>query len=193
MPHSKVHPSEEAIPAKSMELGPSIIVTPRTLDLGQQIQEKQLEPPKVMTMASDIANGELNKITDDEEVAHGNIKIQSPVHSEHKVNVNYSYSLHSPGEAPRDITKHVVAETNAKVAEQATQQSQHKILSFSSSVNPVVLPSPEENDWRRKSVVSKDSSTGSKNKEDTLHSMIAKHRFIKLNDYSDMFVFTCKL
>ena len=162
MPHSKVHPSEEAIPVKSMELGPCIVITPRTLDLGHQIKDKQLDAPEVTNMATDIDNRDLNKITDDKEVAHENIKIQSPVHSEHKVNVK---TLHRPGEAPKDITKHVVASTNA---EQAAQPIQHKLLTFSSSVKPVVLPSPEENDWRRKSVVSKDLSEGSKNREDTL-------------------------
>ena len=162
MSHSKVHPSEEVISAKSQELGPCIVITPTTLDLGQHIQDKQLGDHEVMTMASDIDTRELNKITDDKEVAHENIKIQSPVHSEHKVNVN---TLHSPGEVPKDMTKHVVASTNDELA---PQPSQHKLLSFSSSVKPVVLPSPEEDDWRRKSVVSKDYSEGRKNREDTI-------------------------
>ena len=162
MSHSKVHPSEEVISAKSQELGPCIVITPRTLDKGHQIQDNQLDDPGVLTMALDIDNRELNKITDEKEVAHENIKIQSPVHSEHKVNVN---TLHSPGEVPKDITTHGVASTNDELA---PQPSQHKLLSFSSSVKPVVLPNPEEDDWRRKSVVSKDFSEGSKNREDTI-------------------------
>ena len=124
-------------------------------------------------------------MTDDQEECSKNIKIQLPVHSEHKVNVNYSYTLHSPGEAPRDITKHVVAETNAKVAEQATQPSQHKLLSFSSAVKPVVLPSPAEDDWRRKSIVSKDFSSGNRNKEDTL---FANKRFMEMVIHGHIYV-----
>ena len=103
---------------------------------------------------------------DDNEVVYENIKIQSPVHLED--NINVKYTLHSPGEAPRDIIKYVVPTKNVKFAEQAPQPSQHKLLSFSSFVKPVVLPIPEEEDWRRKSVVSKEFSTGSRNKEDTL-------------------------
>ena len=137
MPHSKVYPSEELISAKSLELGPCIVITPRTFDLGQKIHDKQLDDPGLMTTASDIDNRELNKITDEKEVAHENIKIQSPIHSEHKVNVN---TVHSPGEAPKDITKHVVASTNDELA---PLPCQHKLLSFSSSVKSVVLPNPE--------------------------------------------------
>jgi hypothetical protein len=166
IPQNKVHPSEEVIPAKSLELGPCILITPRTLDLGQQIQEKQLDAPEVVALYSDIDKKELNEITDDEEVAHKNIKIQSPVLPEDKVNVNYSYTLHSPNEAPSDITKHVVATKNAHVVEQVPP-SQHKLLSFSPSVKPVVLPSLDDKNWRRKSVVSKDLSTGRKNRDDT--------------------------
>ena len=167
MPHSKVHPIEEVIPAKSMEIGPCIVITPITLDLGHQMQEKQLDAPEVVAMYLDSDNREMNEITDDKEVANENIKIQSPVHSEDKVNVNYSYTLHSPCEAPRDITKHIVVTKNDKVAEQNPQPRQHKLLSFSSSVKPVVLPNPEDDNWRRKSVVSKDLSTGRMNKDDT--------------------------
>ena len=90
MAHSKVHPSEEIISAKSLELGPCIVITPTTLDLGQKIQD----------------NREFNEITDDNEVVYENIKIQSPVHLED--NINVKYTLHSPGEAPRDIIKYVV-------------------------------------------------------------------------------------
>ena len=142
MPHSKVHPSEELISAKSMELGPCILITPRTLELGHQIQDKQLDDPDVMSMYSDIDKRELQEMTDNKEVAYENIKIQSPVHSEHKVDVNY--------EAPIDFPENVVASENAKVPEQAPQPSKHKLLSFISSVKPVVMPSPEEDDWRRK-------------------------------------------
>ena len=166
MAHSKVHPSEEIISAKSLKLGPCIVITPTTLDLGQKIQDKQLVAPQVMTLYSDIDNREFNEITDDNEVVYENIKIQSPVHLED--NINVKYTLHSPGEAPRDIIKYVVPTKNVKFAEQAPQPSQHRLLSFSSSVKPVVLPIPEEEDWRRKSVVSKEFSTGRRNKEDTL-------------------------
>jgi hypothetical protein len=154
MPNSKVHPSEEIISAKCLDLGPCIVITPKTLDLGHQIQDKQFDDPEVMTLYSD------------KEEAHENIKILSPVHSEDKVNVNYSYTFHSQGEAPRDNKKYAVATKNAKDAEQFPQPIQQKLLSFNSSVKPVVLPSPEDNNWRRKSVVSKDLSTGRKNKDD---------------------------
>ena len=179
MSHSKVHPVEEVLSMKSLELGPCIVITPRTLDLGQQILDKQLEDPDVMSMYSED-NRELQQITEDQEECHENIKIQSPVHSEHKVNMNYSYTLHSPGEAPRDIAEY------PKVAEKATQPSQHKLLSFSSAVKPVVLPSPAEDDWRRKSIVSKDFSSGSRNEEYTL---CANKRFMEMVIHDHIYVF----
>ena len=96
--------------------------------------------------------------------------------------MNYSYTLHSPGEVPRDITKHGDASTN----EQASQPSQHKLLSFSSTVKPAVLPSHEEEDWRRKSVVSKDFSLVSRNKEDTL---CANRIFMEMVIHGHIYVF----
>ena len=148
IPNNKVHPAEEAISQKSLDLGPCIVITPRTLGFGEKDQHKHFSSPGYKTY--------LENDVDQEDP----VQTQSPVHSEHKVNVNYSYTLHSPPEA---VSKEIIKFSGASKKESskdAFHPHERRILSFSSNTRPVVLPNFEDKDWRRKSVVSKDFSTG---------------------------------
>jgi hypothetical protein len=163
IPHSQVHPSGEVLAHKNLDLGPCIVISPRTLDLGQKNEEnKPGIHPEAMTVYgpnSEIQEESTDMTKDTESVIKEKLKTDSPIHAEHKVNVNYSYTLHSPCEAQGDITS---AAENIKADAKAPHSGHHKSFSFGSTVRPVVLPSTKEDDWRRRSVVSKDFSTGIK-------------------------------
>ena len=152
IPHHKVHPVEDTITQKNMELGPCIVITPRNLDAQNQNADEGTSLYYKPTENEEKLEADLDK--DDASVRTDRVKIQSPEHTEHKVNVNYSYNLHSPHEVAKEDTHF------GKLEEKLGQFLPRKFSSFSSNVKPVVQRDDCDKDWRRKSVVSKDFSTG---------------------------------
>ena len=150
-PHSKVYPSDEVISHKSVDLGPCIVITPRNLDsapLGQDAYYPNKEARIVQECEKEdnILHREMS--FENKSPCKEKLKPQSPVDSEHKVNVNYSYAPQSPDKAQL---------VSVKIPDMGPLPQ--KYLSFGSR-KPVVLPDAAEDDFRRKSVVSKDFSTG---------------------------------
>ena len=137
MPHSKVFPSKEMLCPKSMDIGHCIIISPT--NLGSSPEKSQEENVEDVSPHKE------------------SIKHNSPVQLEQKGNVSYSSTLPSPVKPHSQVTAE-----NPKQGPtfQSSKSGIKKYLSFGSA-DKTVQSGQGEGDWRRKSVVSKDFSTGS--------------------------------